>query len=263
MKKTTLANKDSELLELLIAKYGKVVTANQIESEAKGLWDYQQTHNRIQQLVKNGWFIRIKRGLYAINDLSSRGFLSLSPYVVAGLLVEESYVSFEAALNYHGMFDQFVQTFTSIALKQYKTTNLESIQYQFIKTQDQQFVGWNNVEIENMTAQIASAEKALVDLIHFRTGRYAVDLVIEKLQTYEEDWDFAKMIQYIGLASQKTVKIFGLLFDLLGFDSGQLSHLMSERRSTHWVSSNDKTFNPKWRLYYDDYFDQYRVTKGE
>ncbi|MHA1268032.1 MAG: type IV toxin-antitoxin system AbiEi family antitoxin domain-containing protein, partial [Candidatus Helarchaeota archaeon] len=81
MKKSALAVKDGELLEMLIAKYGKVATAKQIEAEAKGTWDYQQTHNRIHQLVKNGWLIRIKRGLYAINDLSSRGFLSITPYV--------------------------------------------------------------------------------------------------------------------------------------------------------------------------------------
>ena len=87
MKKTTLATKDGDLLEILIAKYGKVVTASQIEAEAKHTWDYQQTHNRIQQLVKNGWLIRIKRGLYVISELSSRGFLSLSPFVIANLLL--------------------------------------------------------------------------------------------------------------------------------------------------------------------------------
>lgn len=263
MKKTTLANKDSELLELLIAKYGKVVTANQIESEAKGFWDYQQTHNRIQQLVKNGWLIRIKRGLYTVNELSSRGFLSLSPYVVAGLLVEESYVSFEAALNYRGMFDQSLQRFTSISLKQYKETTLESVQYQFIKSKTKMFSGWEQVSIENLTAKIAYAEKALVDLVHFRAGKYAVDLVIEKLQMHEDDLDFEKMGDYIGLASQKTIKVFGMIFDFLGWNSEKLSQFLSDSRSTHWMSAEDQTFNAKWRLYYDDYFDQYQKAKGE
>ena len=263
MKNTTLAVKDGELLETLIAKYGKVATAKQIETEAEGTWDYQQTHNRIQQLVKNGWLIRIKRGLYALNDLSSRGFLSISPYVIAGLLVEDSYVSFETALNYRGMFDQFVQQYTSVSLKQYKETNLESIRYRFIKSQERFFVGWEQVEIENMTARIASAEKALVDLIHFRTGKYVVDLVIEKLHTYKEDLNIENLVHYAGLASQKTVKIFGLVFDLLGWDSKELSQLLANKRSTHWIDPNDKTFNARWRLYYDDYFDKYQVTKGE
>ena len=47
MNNTTLAVKDGELLEALIAKYGKFATAKQIEAEAENTWDYQQTHNRI------------------------------------------------------------------------------------------------------------------------------------------------------------------------------------------------------------------------
>ena len=114
-----------------------------------------------------------------------------------------------------------------------------------------------------MTAKIACAEKALVDLIHFRTDRYVVDLVIEKLQTYQNELDIQKLVEYIGLASQKTVKIFGFMFDLIGLNSGELSHCLSKRRSTHWISANDQTFNAKWRLYYDDYFDQYQVKKED
>ena len=263
MKNTTLAVKDGELLEMLIAKYGKVATIKQIEAEAKDMWDYQQTHNRIQQLVKNGWLIRIKRGLYAINDLSSRGFLSISPYIVAGLLVDNSYVSFEAALNFRGMFDQFVQKYTSVSLKQYKETNLESIQYRFIKTQEKYFVGWEQVDIENMSTKIADAEKALVDIIHFRTGKYMVDLVIEILQNHKNDLSIENLIHYASLASQKTVKIFGLVFDLLGWDSEGLIQYLADTRSTHWISSNDNTFNAKWRIYYDEYFDKYQTKKGD
>lgn len=263
MKNTTLAVKDGELLEALIAKYGKVATVKQIETESKDTWDYQQTHNRIQKLVKNGWLVRIKRGLYAVNDLSGRGFISISPYVIARLLVENSYVSFEAALNYYGMFDQFVKQITSVSLKQYKTTDLESIQYRFIKTQENFFVGWKQVEIENMTARIASAEKSLVDLIHFRTGKYVVDLVIEKLQTYKEDLNVEVLIHYASLASQKTVKIFGLIFDLLGWDSHELLQFVINSRSTHWISPDDKIFNAKWRLYYNEHFNKYKVDEAK
>lgn len=263
MKKTALATKDGDLLEKLIAKYGKVVTASQIEAEAKHTWDYQQTHNRIQQLVKNGWLIRIKRGLYVISELSSRGFLSLSPFVIANLLLEESYVSFEAALAYRGMFDQFTDQFTSVSLKQYKATDLDSIRYRFIKTQQKMYAGWESVEIENMSAKIAFAEKALVDMIHFRNGKYTVDLVIEKLQTYEEDLDIARLFDFARLASLKTIKTFGLVFDLLGLNSDKLYQSFEVSRSTHRMSPDDKIFNAKWRLYYDEYFEKYRQVKGE
>ena len=263
MKKTTLATKDGELLESLIVKHGKVVTANQIKEVASSTWDYQQTHNRIQQLVKNGWLIRVKRGLYVISELSSRGFLSVSPYVISNLLVEDSFVSFEAALAYRGMFDQFVGQFTSLSLKQYKLTDLDSIQYRFIKAQEKMFVGWESVTIDNFSAKIAFAEKALVDMVYFRKGKYIVDLVIEKLLNYSDELDKKKVIHYAGLASKKTVKVFGLVFDFLGWDSELLSLALSNTRSTHHMSSGDDQFNAKWRLYYDEYFDKYNQVEGK
>ncbi len=258
MKKTILATKDAELLEKLIVKYGKVVTSKQIEAEAKSTWDYQQVHNRIQQLVKNGWLIRVKRGLYVLSELSSRGFLSVSPYVIANLLVEESYVSFEAALAYHSMFDQFTDQYISVSLKQYKPVNLEPIQYRFIKTQEKLYTGWESLTIENQPAKIALAEKALVDMIHFRKSKYAVDLVVEKLQDYEDDLDKARICDFASLASLKATKVFGLIFDFLGWNSDQLYQNVEGKRSTHFMNTEDKTFNAKWRLYYDEHFEKYR-----
>jgi hypothetical protein len=60
------------------------------------------------------------------------------------------------------------------------------------------------------------------------------------------------------MASQKTIKIFGLVFDMLGIDSNLLYQLVLGSNSTHRMSPEDKTFNAKWRLYYDDYFEKYR-----
>ena len=106
----------SELLENLILKHGQIVTTQQIFSEASVFMNHKQTEYLITTLTKNGWLMRIKKGIYAISDLSTRGFLSLSSYVVANLLVKDSYVSFESALQHHGMFDQLASKIISISL---------------------------------------------------------------------------------------------------------------------------------------------------
>ncbi|KKS87600.1 MAG: hypothetical protein UV61_C0001G0007 [Candidatus Gottesmanbacteria bacterium GW2011_GWB1_43_11] len=94
MKQTILSTQQSALLEDLIVKYGQIVTSEQIYAQGKDVWDQQVAKNVVTRLTRNGWLIRVKRGLYAISDLSNRGFLSLSPSVVANLLVKDSYVSF-------------------------------------------------------------------------------------------------------------------------------------------------------------------------
>src|SRR3989344_6621186 len=149
MKQTVLTTKQSELLENLIAQYGQIVSIEQIYEESKANRDHQQTKNLVVKLVRNGWLIRIKKGLYAISDLSNRGFLSLSPYVVANLLVNDSYVSFESALAYHGMFDQLTSKIISVSKTKYKTVILNNTEYSFLNVKDQFFFGWMEKTIDN------------------------------------------------------------------------------------------------------------------
>ena len=216
MKQTILSVKQSELLENLIVKHGQIVTSGQILSQAEGNWDYKQAKNLITKLVQNGWLMRIKRGLYAISDLSTRGFLTLSPYVVANLLVPDSYVSFESALQQYGMFDQLTDKTISVSLKMYKAVKLNSTEYSFVKTKPEYFFGWQEVNVDNKSVRVATPEKALIDLVNFHKSQYAIDLVIEKLQEHRNDLDIDQLNNYLSRFSLTTVKIFGLIFDLIG-----------------------------------------------
>lgn len=262
MKQTILTTNQSELLERLIAKYGQIVTSEHVYKEAQDVWDRKQAKNLITKLVRNGWLIRIKKGLYAISDFSNRGFLSLSPYIVANLLVKESYVSFESALAYYGMFDQLTDKIISVSKVRYKTVKLNTTEYSFINVKDQFFFGWQEFLIDNKMARIASAEKALVDMIHFHRSKYSVDLVIEKLKEHRDGLDLIKLNNFISKMSSTTIKIFGFLFDLLHIDSGHLYELTKTKQGTHWMLVSNKKFNAKWRLYYDEYFDKYQLEQN-
>jgi Predicted transcriptional regulator len=258
MKQTLLSVKQSELLDNLVVKHGQIVTSGQILSQAEDFWDYKQAKNQVTKLVENGWLIRIKRGLYTISDLSTRGFLTLSPYVVANLLVLDSYVSFESALQQYGMFDQLTDKTISVALKMYKAVKINSTEYRFVKTKPEYFFGWQEVNIDNRNARVATPEKALIDMVNFHKSEYAIDLVIEKLQEHKDDLDIAQLNDYISRFSLTTVKIFGLIFDLIGINSDKLYELVKAKNGTHWMLSGDSKFNAKWRLYYQAYFDKYR-----
>src|SRR3989339_723319 len=129
MKQTLLSSKQNELLEELMATHGMIVTSDQIINAARKNWDYKQAKNTITKLTDSGWLIRIKRGIYTISELSNRGTLSLSPYLTANLLVNDSYVSFESALQNHNMFDQLLNQILSVSLKTYKTARLDNLEY--------------------------------------------------------------------------------------------------------------------------------------
>lgn len=261
MKQSILSAKQSELLEILIVSHGSIVTFDQIISAAKDNWDYKQAKNLITKLVKDGWLFRIKRGLYAISELSGRGFLSLSPYVVANLLAENSYVSFESALQYHNMFDQLLSNTVSVSLKKYKAVKLSGMEYCFVKTKNSLYFGFEGVLIGDKTALVATAEKALIDIINFRRSKITIDVVIEKLRDHQNDFDWNRFNEYLSKFSITTIKIFGLIFDFLGYDSSRLYSLIDKKTTAHRMLSDSKKFNAKWRLYYDSYFDQYDQRK--
>ncbi|MFH1543124.1 MAG: type IV toxin-antitoxin system AbiEi family antitoxin domain-containing protein [Patescibacteria group bacterium] len=260
MKQTILSAKQGELLENLIVKYSQIVTFDQIFNEAKDNWDYKQAKNLITKLVKNGWLIRIKRGLYAISDLSTRGSLSLSPYTVANLLVANSYVSFESALQQYGMFNQLTDKTVSISLKKYKNVVLDSVEYSFIKTKPDYYFGWQEIVIDNHTTRIAVPEKALIDIANFHKSQYSIDLVVEKLLEHQKDLNLDVLNEYLGKLSVTTIKVFGLIFDLIGINSEKLYKIVKTKHGTHWMISGDTKFNAKWRLYYNPYFDKYQST---
>jgi predicted transcriptional regulator of viral defense system len=178
--------------------------------------------------------------------------------VVANLLVPESYVSFESALQQYGMFDQLTDKTISVSLKMYKAVKLNSTEYSFVKTKPEFYFGWQEVNVDNKSARVATPEKALIDMVNFHKSQYAIDLVIEKLQEYKNDLDMTRLNDYLCRFSLTTIKIFGLIFDLIGINSDKLYELSKTKHGTHWMLSGDSKFNAKWRLYYRAYFDKYQ-----
>ena len=193
-----------------------------------------------------------------IADFSSRGSLSISSIAVVNAMVEEAYVSFENALQHHGLYDQLLSTINSVALKQYKATTVDGITYSFVRTQQRYFYGWETYDIDGQTVKIADIEKALVDLIQFHRTRYSTDLVIEKLMTFTSDIQYQRLVDYVLKANLTARRILGFLMDCIDMDTGEIHASSVDSSSVSSVGgSDDERYNSKWRLYYDPYFAKY------
>ena len=253
-KHTILSQKESKLLENLIAKYGVFVNFQQIYFELKKDLSRQEIRNLVSKMSKNGWLVRIKKGLYGIADLTSRGFIDASNLIIAQVVNQNSYISGEAALQHHNMFDQYLKTIASISLKTQRLTKVQNVNYRFITTNKKLFYGWEEARVEGKLIKIASAEKAILDILHFNRNIYSVDLVLEKLQERKRDFNWEKLNQHSQKQSITVIRILGFLLDKIGADSSFLQNLVKDNKGSSYMTKDSRIFNAKWRLYYHKHF---------
>lgn len=73
---------------------------------------YKSKRDKISHLIKTGEIIRIKKGLYVLNESYRRGQVSLEH--LSNLIFGPSYVSLEYALSYYGFIPEKVETVTAV-----------------------------------------------------------------------------------------------------------------------------------------------------
>jgi len=143
---------------------------------------YTNPRNFISQLVKKGELIRLKNGFFVIADKIKNERV---PYEQIGnLLYGPSYISFEWALSYYGMIPEGVYVVTSACAARAKSfkTALGTFDYFFL-SHSRYITGVLQKENNSGKFLIASPEKALADLVHFKsrglTGKDLLDDLIE------------------------------------------------------------------------------------
>lgn len=256
MKRISLTTDESEILESALIQHGNVVAFDQLSNFIDE--DRRYTRIRINKLVKQGWLKRVKKGVFVISDLSSRGSLSISHKAIVNLLVQEAYITFETALQHHGLYDQLLASINSVSLKQYKSTTIDNIIFNFIKTQQRYFYGWEIEDIDGQSVKIAHIEKALVDLLQFHRSRYSTDLVLEKLSEFKSDISHRRLTEYALKANLTSRRILGFLMDYVEMENKEILTSVNNRSSVSFISNTeDSKYNHKWQLYYDRYFERY------
>ena len=253
-KRTILSEKELNLLENLIAKYGNIINFQNFYSEVSTFLSRQEAANLVAKLKRNGWIVRIKKGIYAIASLTSHGFSDISPFVIARTLVNNSYVSFEAALAYYNLFDQMVKSVISVSPLKPRAFEFQKLNYQFVKVKKKLFFGYRDVDVEGYRSQIAELEKIFLDYLYFRNDTYSLHIFWEKINLGRNMINFGKMMEYAMHYPVTTKRRLGFLLNRLGEDTKILFDSL-HKKGYSYLTKNSRKFNNKWRIYYEDRFD--------
>lgn len=245
----TLTGKELVIIEKLIMRHGNVVDFDMVYRVFGKEKNKQEVKNFIYKLVKKGWLIRIKRGVFVISDISGRGTIELSQLTIAQIIDNNSYISFEAALQHYGMFDQYLRVITSVGNKKTYSKKFNEWTYKYIKSKKNLFANHKEFNMDGRLVNIATKEKIIIDFLVYRRSAGTIDLIIEKLNNHKNEFDIQQIIELSKNTSITVMRTLGVIFDLANIESKELHELIKQNKNHSFATADSDSFNAKWRMY--------------
>ena len=137
-----------------------------------------QVRLQLSRWVKAGRLLQLRRGLYALAPAWRK--VEPHPFLTANRLQRGSYVSLQSALAFHGVIPEHVPVVTSVGPGRPETVRNPLGAFQFNHLAESLLFGYTNVEVApRQSAFLASAEKALLDLVYLTPGADSLDYLRE------------------------------------------------------------------------------------
>jgi predicted transcriptional regulator of viral defense system len=147
--------------------------------------DPDDVRRQLSRWVKTGRVYQLRRGLYALAPPFQK--VKPHPFLVANRLVRGSYISLQSALAHHGLIPEAVPVTTSVSAMRPTRwdTSLGGYEYRHVKKE--LLFGYQGTAVgSHQQAFVATAEKALLDLVHLQPRGDAPDYLRQlRLQNLE------------------------------------------------------------------------------
>jgi len=141
----------------------------------------------VQRAIDNRILIQIEKGKYKLSGSS------VNDFEVAQFLYSPSYISFETALNFHGILEQFPFSITSGTTKKSCQKEISGKIFTYSKLNKSIYVGY----YKEQNFLMAYPEKALFDQVYMSYKGLRSIKILEDLDYKRIDMD--KFNQYVSL----------------------------------------------------------------
>lgn len=118
----------------------------------------------LKRLTRQDILQKLERDKYILAGAAVHDFR------IANFLYEPSYVSLEAALNFHGVLSQFPYEIASMTTRKPVTKTVEEKAFRYVRIKRELFWGYETIQ----GFLIAQPEKALLDLIYLMSKGLAI-----------------------------------------------------------------------------------------
>jgi predicted transcriptional regulator of viral defense system len=204
-------------------------------AEARRILSQRQnapTSQFLERLLKKGWILRVRRGLYLAVPLSAsgEGGPQVHEFHIAMNLVSPAAIAYWSALNHHGMTEQIPRTVfvATNHLVRYPPREVFGFSYKIVSLRPHRFFGIEKDWIDDGPFLITDREKTIVDGLDLPEYVGGVGEIAKALRRVWKDLNHKKLFGYAAkMGNVAVVKRLGFLMEAhtLG-DAGTLRELV-------------------------------------
>lgn len=167
---------------------------------------FHKEENILEQIafwIKRGYLTRVEKGLYVLTNRKDE----IDPMVLASKIYRPSYLSTEFALNYYGIIPDIPGTYTSVTSRKTITYDNEFGKYFYQKIKKDFFTGYVGKEINGISFNLATPEKAILDYIYLNKNKIVASDDYWRELRIDEDFVFDKknIKRYLKLINNNKV----------------------------------------------------------
>ncbi|GHU68975.1 hypothetical protein FACS189413_07020 [Bacteroidia bacterium] len=127
-------------------------------------WQPNFDRNNLMRWIKKGYLIRLRQGYFAFSEY--KGKVDYALYF-ANRIYRPSYISLHTALSFYGMIPEAVVQITSVTSLKTAAFKNNFGEYSYKSMQEKLMFGYELKPMQdNRTLQLATPEKALLDLLY-------------------------------------------------------------------------------------------------
>jgi predicted transcriptional regulator of viral defense system len=146
-------------------------------------WQPNFDRNNLARWAKKGYLIRLRQGYFAFSEYLNKPDYSL---YFANRIYRPSYISLQTALSFYGMIPETVVQITSVTALKTASFSNNFGEYSYKSIKENLMFGYNLKPMaDNRAIQLATPEKALLDLLYLYTF-YDNEQELEELRLDEE-----------------------------------------------------------------------------
>lgn len=154
----------------------------------------EQLQTQLYRWCKSGKLLPLRRGMYAFSAEYRR--VIIDPAELANYIYTPSYLSLQWALSYYGLIPEKAVTFISVATRQTKRFENDFGTFIYRHLKPTFFFGYHWLKMNGHEVQIATPEKALLDLWYLESGEWSAERMAEMRFQNVEIVDMKRLAEF-------------------------------------------------------------------